>query len=121
MHIEDGTLLSHMYTVTALFPSQSSLIMMIYGLESHFSEIQASSDEKHAILLMIERAQVDTKCFVIRVEKVGDAVDWLEQLSMDVGAKHYQLSLSPCLLDFASRLIPRIFANAAQPSSFGTN
>jgi hypothetical protein len=65
---------------------------MIYGLESLFNELQCDQKETDALLLNVERAQVDSKCLVIKVETPSQAVDWLEQLSMDVGAKHYQLS-----------------------------
>lgn len=46
--------------------------------------------------MLARRIQVRTKCFIVKVEKEDDAVDWLEQLTMDVGAKPYQcVSPSP--------------------------
>ncbi|KAM0754531.1 hypothetical protein T439DRAFT_284843, partial [Meredithblackwellia eburnea MCA 4105] len=34
--------------------------------------------------------QVQTKCFIIHVEKEDEAVEWLHQITMDIGFKPYQ-------------------------------
>lgn len=34
--------------------------------------------------------QVKSKCMIVSVDKVSEAVDWLEQITFDVGQKPYQ-------------------------------
>ncbi|GAA5924261.1 hypothetical protein JCM10213_004534 [Rhodosporidiobolus nylandii] len=48
---------------------------------------QPSKDD---LELEIMRMQVKSRCMIITVDKVNEAVDWLEQLSFDVGQKPYQ-------------------------------
>lgn len=31
-----------------------------------------------------------TRCMIVSVDKIEDAVDWLEQINFDVGQKPYQ-------------------------------
>lgn len=87
-HVESGALIFQMDMISSALPARSNLILMIYGLRVYLRSLKANRKEE--ILLAIERAQVDKRCCVVRVETVDEAVDWLEQLSMDVGAKYYQ-------------------------------
>ncbi|GJN87246.1 hypothetical protein Rhopal_000191-T1 [Rhodotorula paludigena] len=50
-------------------------------------ERQPSKDE---LELELMRVQVRSRCMIVSVDKVAEAVDWLEQLTFDVGQKPYQ-------------------------------
>ncbi|GAA5858327.1 hypothetical protein JCM1840_001150 [Sporobolomyces johnsonii] len=50
-------------------------------------ENQPSKDE---LELELMRVQVKSRCMIVSVDKVDEAVDWLEQISFDVGQKPYQ-------------------------------
>ncbi|GAA5936921.1 hypothetical protein JCM1841_001407 [Sporobolomyces salmonicolor] len=50
-------------------------------------ETQPSKDE---LELELMRVQVKSRCMIVSVDKVDEAVDWLEQISFDVGQKPYQ-------------------------------
>ncbi|GAA6044134.1 hypothetical protein JCM8097_004728 [Rhodosporidiobolus ruineniae] len=49
-------------------------------------ENQPSKDE---LELELMRVQVKSRCMIVSVDKVPEAVDWLEQLTFDVGQKPY--------------------------------
>lgn len=36
------------------------------------------------------RVQVKSRCMIVSVDKVAEAVDWFEQLTFDIGQKPYQ-------------------------------
>lgn len=40
-------------------------------------------------------AQIEARCMIVSVDKVSEAVDWLEQLTFDVGQKPYQCAFLP--------------------------
>ncbi|POY72591.1 crossover junction endonuclease EME1 [Rhodotorula taiwanensis] len=50
-------------------------------------EKQPSKDDLELALI---RLQMQTRCMLVNVDKVSDAVDWLEQITFDVGQKPYQ-------------------------------
>ncbi|GAA5976601.1 hypothetical protein JCM10908_005562 [Rhodotorula pacifica] len=50
-------------------------------------ERQPSKDDLELALI---RLQMQTRCMLVSVDKVADAVDWLEQITFDVGQKPYQ-------------------------------
>lgn len=68
-------------------------ILMIFGLEDCLRQLALDNEAfltKDQVALELERVQVVMKCCVLCVEDVGEAVDWLEQLSLDVSVKYYQ-------------------------------
>ncbi len=75
--------------VTEQLPSNASLILMIYGHKRLLAAMDKA--ETNNILIEIERAQVVSGCCsIVKVETTNEAVDWIEQFSLDVGAKYYQ-------------------------------
>ncbi|GAA5979522.1 hypothetical protein JCM11641_005421 [Rhodosporidiobolus odoratus] len=52
--------------------------------------IGESQPGKEVLELEIMRMQVKSKCMIVSVDKVSEAVDWLEQITFDVGQKPYQ-------------------------------
>lgn len=50
-------------------------------------ERQPSKDDLELALI---RLQMQTRCMLVSVDKVSEAVDWLEQITFDVGQKPYQ-------------------------------
>ncbi|BGP01256.1 ERCC4 domain containing protein [Rhodotorula toruloides] len=50
-------------------------------------ESQPSRDE---LELEMMRVQVKSRCMIVSVDKVAEAVDWFEQLTFDIGQKPYQ-------------------------------
>ncbi|GAA5887731.1 hypothetical protein JCM3774_006865 [Rhodotorula dairenensis] len=45
---------------------------------------------KGELELALIRLQMQTRCMLVSVDKVSEAVDWLEQITFDVGQKPYQ-------------------------------
>lgn len=45
--------------------------------------------DQNTIEVELMRAQIEERCFIVLVEKEEQAVDWLEQFTLDVGFKPY--------------------------------
>jgi len=60
--------------------------------------------------------QVKSGCMIVSVDKVDEAVDWLEQISLDIGQKPFQFRslalLSLSLVDYS---------DASECTDFGNN
>ncbi|KAL8286450.1 hypothetical protein RQP46_004467 [Phenoliferia psychrophenolica] len=64
------------------------------GLNSGEASVPANIGDSRKLMEKIElelmRVQVRTKVFIVKVEKPAEAVDWIEQFTLDVGLKPYQ-------------------------------
>lgn len=126
-HVADKTLLKHLRTIKSSIPPLVSLYIIIHGLEAIFSALKNNANAEHAhqvrlatngedegykekkvgigedqpgrneIELELLRVEAALRCFYIYTEKEAEAVQWLLNISMDVGAKPYQfVSHSVC-------------------------
>ncbi|GAA5869905.1 hypothetical protein JCM16303_001837 [Sporobolomyces ruberrimus] len=118
-HVADDTLSSFMTKLQAQLASHVNLFILLYGLPAIYRDLErvrqavykkgvrldAGQAEGNAIKpagigerqpskdeleLAIMRMQMKTRCMIVSVDKIEDAVDWLEQINFDVGQKPYQ-------------------------------
>lgn len=123
-HLADGTLIKHLKSIRAGLAAGDTFFVMVHGLEALYTALKSVVSLSHAhevrkvmgedvgvfkekragigegqpsrdeIELGLLRAEEAVKCLYICVEKEVEAVEWLVNLSMDVGAKPYQCVFS---------------------------
>ncbi|GAA6005365.1 hypothetical protein JCM11491_002674 [Sporobolomyces phaffii] len=119
LHIAHDTLSRFMTNLQSQLPPHINLFVLLYGLQTVFRDLERvrqaeyrrdlqrragepdgpvikpagigqGQPSKDELELAIMRMQVKSKCMIVSVDKVDEAVEWLEQLSFDVGQKPYQ-------------------------------
>ncbi|GAA6063727.1 hypothetical protein JCM10212_001628 [Sporobolomyces blumeae] len=120
LHISRNTLESHIQTIQSSLPPHVNLFVLLFGLNTLFRDVERvvqaeyrarvraeagetagggkvkpagigeGQPDRDQIELAIMRMQVQSRCMIVSVDKVEEAVDWLEQISFDVGQKPYQ-------------------------------
>ncbi|GAA5821202.1 hypothetical protein JCM11251_004511 [Rhodosporidiobolus azoricus] len=116
-HIASRTLSSHIASIQSRLPPHVNLFILLYGLNTLFRDLERARQEayrnsvredggagartklpgigegqpsKDDLELELMRVQVESRCMIVSVDKPAEAVDWLEQLTFDVGQKPYQ-------------------------------
>ncbi|GAA5855943.1 hypothetical protein JCM9279_005557 [Rhodotorula babjevae] len=115
-HVANSTLSSHLSSIQARLAPHVNLFVLLFGLgalfrdmerarqEAYRNSVRGAGDEravkpagigerqpgKDELELALMRAQIESRCMIVSVDKVSEAVDWLEQLTFDVGQKPYQ-------------------------------
>ncbi|GAA5965950.1 hypothetical protein JCM3765_004128 [Sporobolomyces pararoseus] len=119
LHVARNTLSSFITTVQSQIPPHVNLFVLLFGLQTilrdlervrqaeYKRELRVKAGEpegatikpagiglgqpnKDELELAIMRMQVNSRCMIVSVDKVEEAIDWLEQISFDVGQKPYQ-------------------------------
>ncbi|GAA6049782.1 hypothetical protein JCM3770_002158 [Rhodotorula araucariae] len=116
-HVANGTLSAHIAALQARLAPHVNLFVLVYGLATLFRDMERARQEayrnsvradgageravkpagiganqpgKDDLELELMRVQIQSRCMIVSVDKVSEAVDWLEQLTFDVGQKPYQ-------------------------------
>ncbi|GAA5913501.1 Mms4p [Sporobolomyces salmoneus] len=118
-HIIRKTLSTFVSGVQAQLSPHSKLFIMLFGLNSIFKDLERvrqaeykrdlamrAGQQPNAVIkpagigedqpnkdeleLAIMKMQIESKCMIVTVEKVEEAVEWLEQITVTVGQKPYQ-------------------------------
>ncbi|GAA5921604.1 hypothetical protein JCM3775_003126 [Rhodotorula graminis] len=116
-HVANSTLSAHLSTIQARLAAHVNLFVLVFGLGSLFRDMERARQEayrnsvggglgderavrpagigerqpgKDELELALMRVQIESRCMIVSVDKVSEAVDWLEQLTFDVGQKPYQ-------------------------------
>ncbi|GAA5891312.1 hypothetical protein JCM6882_004653 [Rhodosporidiobolus microsporus] len=119
-HVAARTLSAHISSLQSRLPPHVNLFVLLYGLNTLFRDLERARQEayrnslrdegaagagaravkppgigenqpgKDELELELMRVQVESRCMIVSVDKASEAVDWLEQLTFDVGQKPYQ-------------------------------
>ncbi|GAA5892947.1 hypothetical protein JCM8208_004132 [Rhodotorula glutinis] len=116
-HVANSTLSSDLSSIQARLPPHVNLFVLVFGLGTLFRDMERARQEayrnsvrgtggeeravkpagigerqpsKDELELALMRAQIESRCMIVSVDKASEAADWLEQLTFDVGQKPYQ-------------------------------
>ncbi|BGP38448.1 hypothetical protein JCM10450v2_002394 [Rhodotorula kratochvilovae] len=118
-HVANRTLSTHVASLQSRLAPHVNLFILLFGLPTLFRDMERARQEayrnsvradgagageravkpagigtnqpgKDDLELELMRVQIQSHCMIVSVDKVPEAVDWLEQLTFDVGQKPYQ-------------------------------
>ncbi|GAA5932463.1 uncharacterized protein JCM15063_001232 [Sporobolomyces koalae] len=118
-HIARNTLTTHIANIQSQMPQHVNLFVLVFGVNALFRDLERvrqaeyraglrvqagetpgpaikpagigpGQPNRDEIELALMRMQVASRCMIINVETVEQAVDWIEQLTLDIGQKPYQ-------------------------------